>query len=70
MSKAVSVGIGIGIVLIALAVIILVPEDTDVSQDESPSGVQLSDEVKVVAEDTKSYDVNISEGLDVGDENP
>ena len=70
MSKAVSVGIGIGIVLIALAVIILVPEDTDVSQDESPSGVQLSDEIQVVAEETKSYDVEISEGLEVGDENP
>ena len=70
MSKVVSVGIGIGIVLIALAVIILVPEDTDVSQDESPSGVQLSDEIQVVAEETKSYDVEISEGLEVGDENP
>ena len=70
MSKAVSVGIGIGIVFIAIAVIILVPEDTDVLQDESPSGVQLSDEIQVVAEETKSYDVEISEGLEVGDENP
>ena len=70
MSKAVSVGIGIGIVLIALAVMLSVPGETDQMQDESPSGVQLSDEVQVVAEDTKSYDVNISEGLDLGDENP
>ena len=70
MNKAVSAGIGVGIGLVALAVILLSSGETDPGQDKSSTGVEISDEVQVVAEDTKSYDVNISEGLDLGDENP
>ena len=54
MNKVIPAGIGIGIALIALAVMLSVPGETDQMQDESPSGVQLSDEIQVVAEETKS----------------
>ena len=70
MNKAISAGIGVGIGLIALAVILFAPNDADISQAESPLGVELSDQVSIEAKDSKSYDVNISEGLDVGDAPP
>ncbi len=70
MNKAISAGIGVGIGLIALAVIFLAPNDADISQNESPMGVELSDQVDVVSEESKSYDVDISEGLEVGDGSP
>ena len=70
MNKALSAGIGVGIGLIALAIILLTPGEVDTMQDESATPVELSDEVKVASEDSKSYDVVISEGLDVGDGNP
>ena len=54
----------------ALAIILLTPGEVDTMQDESATPVELSDEVKVASEDSKSYDVVISEGLDVGDGNP
>jgi len=70
LNKAISAGIGVGIGLIALAVIFLAPNDADISQNESPMGVELSDQVDVVSEESKSYDVDISEGLEVGDGSP
>ena len=70
MNKAISAGIVVGIGLIALTIILLTPGEVDTMQDESATPVELSDEVKVASEDSKSYDVVISEGLDVGDENP
>ena len=70
MNKAISAGIVVGIGLIALTIILLTPGEVNTIQDESATPVELSDEVKVASEDSKSYDVVISEGLDVGDGNP
>ena len=66
MGKGISVGIGVGIGLIALAVIFLVPGEVD----ESPNDVQLSDEVEIMVDESKEYPVDISEGLEVGDNPP
>ena len=70
MNKGIAVGIGVGIGLLALAVIFLVPGDTGLSENESPMGVELSDQVEVVTDESKSYEVGISEGLEVGDGSP
>ena len=64
MNKAVSIGIGVGIGLIALAAILLAPGE----MNESSMGVELSDEIDVVADEAKEYTVDISEGLKVGDD--
>ena len=66
MGKGISIGIGVGIGLIALAVILLVPGEVN----ESPIDVQLSDEVEIVVEESKEYTVDISEGLEIGDNPP
>ena len=70
MNKAVSAGIGVGLGLVALAVILLSSGETDPGQDKSSTGVEMSDEVEVTVEESKSYDVNLSEDLEVGDGNP
>ena len=70
MNKGIGVGIGVGIGLLAFAVIFLVPSDTGLLENESPMGVELSDNVEVVSDESKSYEVGISEGLEVGDGTP
>ena len=70
MNKAVSAGIGVGIGLIALAFIILSPGGDENLQDDSMMQVQLSDEIGVETEESKSFEVQISEGVKVGDVPP
>ena len=70
MNKAISEGIGGGIGLIALAVILLSPSETDLVSDESSMGVELSDEIEILSEESKSFEVDISEGVEVGDGTP
>ena len=70
MNKAISAGIGVGIGLIALPVILLSPSETDLASDESSMGVEISDEVEIVSEESKSFEVDISEGVEVGDGTP
>ena len=72
MNKVIPAGIGIGIALIALAVMLSVSRrNGSRCKTNLQRGVQLSDESSsCMAEETKSYDVEISEGLEVGDENP
>ena len=67
MNKAVAAGIGVGIVLIAIAALYMM----DLS-DESNTQVDLSENVEMTAEesDTESYEVEISEGIQVGDKPP
>ena len=67
MNKAVAAGIGVGIVLIAIAALYMM----DLS-DESSTQVDLSENVEMTAEesDTESYEVEISEGIQVGDKPP
>ena len=70
MNKAISAGIGVGIGLIALAFIVLTPGGDESIQEESSMQVQLSDDIEVEVEETKSFEVNISEGVKVGDVPP
>jgi len=70
LNKAISAGIGVGIGLIALAVILLSPSETDLASDESSMGVELSDEIEILSEESKSFEVDISEGVEVGDGTP
>ena len=55
-----AIGIGIAIVLIAISVLF-----TMTQSEESGMQTELSDETDTV--EPKSYEVEISEGLDVGD---
>ena len=67
MNKAVAAGIGVGIVLIAIAALYMM----DLS-DESDTQVDLSENVEMTAEesDTESYQVELGEGIQVGDKPP
>ena len=59
MNKAAAAGIGILVVVLAIGVLFAMTEESDMQ-------TEISDEV-VAAEEPKSYEVNLSEDLDVGD---
>ena len=59
MNKAAAAGIGILVVVIAIGVLFAMTEESDMQ-------TEISDET-VAAEEPKSYEVNLSEDLDVGD---
>tara|TARA_B100000586_G_scaffold103208_1_gene73895 strand:+ start:339 stop:524 length:186 start_codon:yes stop_codon:yes gene_type:complete len=59
MNKAAAAGIGILVVVIAIGVLFAMSEESDMQ-------TEISDET-VAAEEPKSYEVNLSEDLDVGD---
>ena len=59
MNKAAAAGIGILVVVIAIGVLFAMTEESDMQ-------TEISDEI-VAAEEPKSYEVNLSEDLDVGD---
>ena len=63
MNKAVAAGIGVGIVLIAIAALYMMNQS-----EESNTQVDLSEDVEITAEDSKSSDtvVVIEEGITVG----
>tara|TARA_Y100000310_G_scaffold152647_1_gene152126 strand:+ start:476 stop:706 length:231 start_codon:yes stop_codon:yes gene_type:complete len=61
MNKAAAAGIGIAVVLIAVSVLFAMTQS-----EESDMQTEISDET-VTAEESKSYEVNLSEDLDVGD---
>ena len=60
MNKAAAAGIGIVVILIVVSVLFMVTQS-----EESDMQTGLSDETE--AEEPKSYEVEISETLDVGD---
>ena len=67
MNKAVAAGIGVAIVLIAISALYMMNQS-----DEPTSQVELSEEVEMAAEESKteSYEVVIDEGVKVGDKPP
>ena len=67
MNKAIAAGIGVGIVLIAIAALYMMNQT-----DESSTQVDLSEDVEIAAEESKSSDtlVVIEEGVSVGDKPP
>ena len=67
MNKAAGAGIGVVIVLIAIAALYMMNQS-----EESNTQVELSDEVELTAEESKteSYEVVIDEGVKVGDKPP
>ena len=62
MNKAVAAGIGVGIVLIAIAALYMMSQT-----EESDTQVDLSEEVGLTSDESKSYEVVIEEGLKIGD---
>ena len=61
MNKAAAAGIGIAVVMIAISVLFAMTQS-----EESDMQTDISDETDAV-EEPKSYEVNLSEDLDVGD---
>ena len=67
MNKAVAAGIGVVIVLIVISALYMMNQT-----DESNTQVDLSEDVEITAEDSKTADtlVVIEEGVTVGDKPP
>ena len=65
MNKAVAAGIGVVIVLIAIAALYMMNQT-----EESGTQVDLSEEVGLTSDESKSYEVVIEEGVKVGDAPP
>ena len=63
MNKAAAAGIGIVVILIAVSVLFMLSQYEDFDMQTG-----LSDETE--SEEPKSYEVNISEALDVGEGEP
>ena len=63
MNKAAAAGIGIVVILIAVSVLFMLSQ-----YEDSDMQTGLSDETE--AEEPKSYEVNLSEELDVGEGEP
>ena len=65
MNKAVAAGIGIITVLIAFGAFSMISQS-----EESNKQVELSEEVEMAAKESKSYEVELEEGIKVGDKPP
>ena len=65
MNKAAGAGIGVVIILIAIAAIYMMNQT-----EESKTQVELDEGVEMTAEETKSYDVILDEGVSIGDKPP
>ena len=65
MNKAAGAGIGVVIILIAIAAFYMINQS-----EESNTQVDLSEDVEITAEESKSYEVVIEEGVKVGDKPP
>ena len=65
MNKAAGAGIGVVIILIAIAAFYMVNQS-----EESTTQVGLDEKVGMTAEESKGYEVGLSEGVDVGDKPP
>ena len=62
MNKAVAAGIGVAIVLIAISALYMMN-----LSGESTTQVELSEKVEMTADESKSYEVELDEGVKVGD---
>ena len=65
MNKAVVAGIGVAIVLIAISALYMMNQS-----GESTTQVELSEKVEMTADESKSYEVELDEGVKVGDKPP
>ena len=66
MKKPVIAGICIGIGLIALVSIFSIMS-SDVETSDDSTQVDLSDKITVISSESKSFEIGLSENLDVGD---
>ena len=65
MNKAAGAGIGVLIVLIAISALYMMNQS-----GESTPQVELSEDVELTSEESKSYEVELDEGVKVGDKPP